>query len=489
MGIIIRQSFWNMVATYTGFVLGAVNVLILYANFFSKENYGLVMSLVSLSAIVMPFIAIGMNNALLRFSPTEKDKNALLSFSLFVPTVAFFVIGGILWWKNDFFVAFFPQGEILKDFAWLGFAIAVFSAFFEVFYGYAQAHLRSIEGVVLRELFYRVATSVLLFAVFFGWIDELQFCYYLTASFAIRLLLMMMVCYRCEPFHLKWFDWKKYRHIITYGAFSSLGMAIWAALLEFDKSMLPFYESLTTEAYYTLAVFIGMTVAVPYRSLYQIANPILSKAIAENDVERQKDLAYKSSLNSLILCGLFFLLINCNINDIYSMLPKGYENGITVVLIISVAKLIDSISGLAGSHIVYSKYYRWDLVFSVCLMACIIGTNFYFIPRWGMNGASMATLISLLFINSLRVWFVWKRFGVFPFKTNSFVIMGILVVFYFVFSSLSCEHLGNKWLSVCVILTKSIVITVALGYVIYRTKYSTDINQMICSVMKKLKNS
>ena len=81
MGIIIRQSFWNMVVTYAGFALGAVNTLFLYTNFFSTENYGLVMSLVSTAAIVMPFIAAGMNNALVRFLPLEKDKDRLLSCS------------------------------------------------------------------------------------------------------------------------------------------------------------------------------------------------------------------------------------------------------------------------------------------------------------------------------------------------------------------------------------------------------------------------
>ena len=38
MGVIIRQSFWNMVVTYAGFVLGAVNTLFLYTHFFYTEN-------------------------------------------------------------------------------------------------------------------------------------------------------------------------------------------------------------------------------------------------------------------------------------------------------------------------------------------------------------------------------------------------------------------------------------------------------------------
>ena len=198
MGVIIRQSFWNMVVTYAGFVLGAVNTLFLYTHFFSTENYGLVMSLVSVSAIVMPFIAVGMNNALVRFLPREADKDRLLSFTLLVPTVIFLVLGAVVYGKGEVLAEFFPQGELIRDFVSLAFWIAVFSAFFEVFFGYAQAHMRSTEGVFLREMFYRIATTVLLFAVHFGWIGEIQFCYWITASFALRMLLMAWVAYRGE---------------------------------------------------------------------------------------------------------------------------------------------------------------------------------------------------------------------------------------------------------------------------------------------------
>ena len=489
MGIILRQSFWNMLLTYAGFLLGALNTLVLYAQFFSTEGYGLVMSMVSVSAIVMPFIAIGMNNALIRFIPSSDDKDALLSFSLTIPTIAIALIGGLVWWKIDALTTFFPQGEILTDYVWLVFAIAAASGYFEVFYGYAQSHMHSSEGVALREMFYRVATALLLVAVYVGWINELQFCYFLTGSYVIRTALMMYVAYRCRPFKFKSFSLEKYRHVISYGIFSSMGMAIWAALLEFDKSMLPFYESLTVEAYYTVAAFIGMTVAVPYRSLYQIANPVLSRAIAEGDISRQRSLSRKSSLYSLIICGTLFLLINCNIDDIYRLLPAGYQAGATVVLIISAAKVVDSISGLSGSQIVYSKYYKWDLVFSVCLMVCVTGSNLYFIPRWGMNGAAIATLISLTFINILRISFVYIKTGIFPFRIQTIVVAVILGVAYYVFTLPVWDTDGGIWVAIATILVKSLTICITMATIIYFTGYVPELNEVVNRVIKKNKDN
>ena len=488
MGIIIRQSFWNMTITYAGFVLGAVNTLFLFTRFFSTENYGLVMSLVSLSAIVMPFIAAGMNNALVRFLPLEQDKDRLLSFTLFVPTVIFTVLGALVYTESASLAAFFPQGAVLEAFVPLAFWIAVCSAFFEVFFGYAQAHMHSTEGVFLREMFYRLATTTLLLAVHMGWIDQLRFCYWLTGSFALRTLIMAAVAYRCRPFRLRRFSPKKYRKIIVYGLFSSMGMAIWAALLEFDKSILPFYESLTTEAYYTIAVFIGMTVAVPYRSLYQIANPILAKAIAQKDTRRQEELSCKSSMNSLILCGGLFLLINCNIHDIYRLLPAGYQAGATVVLLISLAKLFDSISGLAGSFIVYSKYFRWDLVFSFCLMGAIIGSNFYFIPRWGMNGAAASTLVSLLIVNSLRIGFVYRKTGHFPFRTGTILLAAALAGLYLLFSPWSFfPDRESLWSILAAIALKSTLIALILGFTVLKGGFSDELSTLLRSTLTRKK--
>ena len=485
MGIIIRQSFWNMVVTYAGFALGAVNTLFLYTNFFSTENYGLVMSLVSTAAIVMPFIAAGMNNALVRFLPLEKDKDRLLSFTLFIPAMIFVVLGAVVYTKGGGLADFFPQGNVIRDFVPLVFWIAAFSAFFEVFFGYAQAHMRSTEGVFLREMFYRIATTILLFAVHFGYLGEVEFCYWLTGAFALRFLIMAFVAYRCRPFRLKAFEFKKYRKIISYGLFSSMGMAIWAALLEFDKSILPFFESLTTTAYYTTAVFIGMAVAVPYRSLYQIANPILAKAIAEKDVAKQNELSMKSSMNSLILCGGIFLLINCNIHGIYRLIPPGYQVGVTVVLVISLAKLFDSISGLAGSFIVYSKYFRWDLIFSFCLMGAIIGSNFYFIPRWGMNGAAVATLVSLVVINSLRIGFVYRKTGHFPFQLNTLVLAGIIAVFYLVFSRWDMAWGSGIAATLGAIILKSLVITALFGWIVYKSNFSPELSGLLRTGVSK----
>ena len=56
MGIVLRQSFKNVVATYLGFAIGALNTLFLFTYFLSKAQYGLVSYVTSTATILSPFI-------------------------------------------------------------------------------------------------------------------------------------------------------------------------------------------------------------------------------------------------------------------------------------------------------------------------------------------------------------------------------------------------------------------------------------------------
>ena len=51
MGIVLRQSFKNVLATYLGFAIGALNTLFLFTYFLSKAQYGLVSYVTSTATI------------------------------------------------------------------------------------------------------------------------------------------------------------------------------------------------------------------------------------------------------------------------------------------------------------------------------------------------------------------------------------------------------------------------------------------------------
>ena len=88
MGIVINQSIKNTIITYIGFAIGAVNALYMYPEFLGKTFYGLTAFLLSTANIIMPLMAFGVHNTLVKFYSTyesDAQKSQFLSFVLLLP--------------------------------------------------------------------------------------------------------------------------------------------------------------------------------------------------------------------------------------------------------------------------------------------------------------------------------------------------------------------------------------------------------------------
>ena len=74
--------------------------------------------------------------------------------------------------------------------------------------------------------------------------------------------------------------------------------------------MIPGKESLVKAAYYSVAVFIGSFIEAPSRAMLNILQPLTSKTLNENNHDEVASLYKKSSINLLLISGLFFVLIS-----------------------------------------------------------------------------------------------------------------------------------------------------------------------------------
>ena len=73
----------------------------------------------------------------------------------------------------------------------------------------------------------------------------------------------------------------------------------------------------------------------------------------------------------------------------------SYSTGIFVVFTIGISKYFDLILGNNNAIIFNSKYYKAVLFLGLLLAFLAISLNMIFIPIYGINGAAIATLISI----------------------------------------------------------------------------------------------
>ena len=88
MGIIAKQSSYNVISISFAFIIGAINMLFLYPTFLGKEFQGLIIALLANSNLIQPFISFGVQHTLIKFFSNAKtlvDRDRLLWFALIFP--------------------------------------------------------------------------------------------------------------------------------------------------------------------------------------------------------------------------------------------------------------------------------------------------------------------------------------------------------------------------------------------------------------------
>ena len=268
--------------------------------------------------------------------------------------------------------------------------------------------------------------------------------------------------------------------IIKYSTLIIVAGSVSVLLLDIDKIMISQYIKIEEVAYYGVAIYIASVIAVPARSLQQIASPLTANFLNNNDLISLKSLYHKSSINLLIISGLLFVLIITNIHDLYKIIPNEFSGGFYVVLMVGIAKLFDSLLGNNNAILFNSDYYRIVLVLGVLLAILTIVFNIIFIPLYGIEGAAFATFLAILIYNTSKVIFVKIKLNMLPFTIKTIHIFLILVAFvlFFYFLDLSFHPILN-------IAFKAVIITSIYTLLIYKFNLSEDISKLINSYLRR----
>ena len=396
MGIVASQSFKNIITTYAGFIIGAISTLFLYTKFLTDDFYGMVGYMLSLANVIMPLMAFGVQNTLVKFYSSFKTRvsvNSFLTLMLFLPILIIIPIILIMLFGYNTIASFLSEkNTIIKGYLWHTVFIAISLSYFEVFFAWAKVQMLTVFGNFMKEVFHRVGAMLILFLLHFKVIDLEQFMWALVIIYVLRVLIMMVYAFSIKLPIITFKKVNNLKSILKYSFLIIVAGSIATVLLDVDKVMLGKYlPNLRHIAYYNVAVYIAIVIAVPQRSMHQILLPLSAKYLNDKDFESLSDLYKRSSLNLFIVSGFIFLLIVLNINQLYFFIPEEYSVGLYVVLLISVAKLYDALLGSNNAILFNSDYYRMVLVLGVVLVVLMIVLNIFLIPLYGINGAALAS--------------------------------------------------------------------------------------------------
>ena len=423
MGIVAKQTFLNIIIICIAFAIGGFNTLVFYPLFLSAEDYGLVVFLLATSNLLMPLIGFGVHQTIIRFFSsynTKDEQQHFMSSVILLPLFIALVVGGIgVLFYHSISAALSIQNPVIASYTWVIFAVAVATAYFEVFYAWARVQLQSVAGNALKEIFPRLYLFLLLMALYLFDLSFHCFIVALVSGYYLRLLLMIILANRFYPLRIRLFFPSNISSILTYSFTIFLAGSAGSLIIDIDKFMIPQLAEIKQTAFYAVAIFAATIVEVPARAMWQILNPLVATAVNENNFKEVNRLYRRSALNLVVVSGWFFLLINLNSEALFSLLPnEGYQKATFVVLYISLAKLITMIFGCGGAIISNSSFYQISLVFSVVMALGVSILNMVWIPLYGIDGAALATLVVVGLSIAVKVVYLQFKIKAHPLSWN-----------------------------------------------------------------------
>lgn len=486
MGIIARQAFPNSINIIFGFIAGAINTIIVLPLAFADTlgDWGFLKIIISFSFILSSIFGIGVNNIIIKEylgAKDEKQTKSVLGFSLLLVLLGallltvFIAFNGLELFINS------RDAILIKENILPLLVLSTSLTLSQVFTGFITAKHKTPIILFMNDTFLKLAYLCLaLIYLFFPFSFELFVLLYV-GTYVLTLVFYLIYSFSIgflPKFNFKGLDIKGF---IKYGVYTVLDRGAAIIVSNLDLIMIAYLLNLSDVAIYGLAFFIAVVILIPQKAIMTPSLPLVSEAVKNNKFKELKKLYRQSSINQLIIGGALFVFIWTGIDQVFDLIPKNFSAGKWVVFYIGMSRLFLLSTGISGAIIIFSKYYRVNLVLNLFLVGLTIVTNYYLITKYQIMGASIATAITFLLYNIIKTIYVQFRFKMQPFTIETFKSIIVLTLVGIIGSKLNILN-DYPFIS---ILVKSSIIAVLLIVGFYGFRIKAEILEIPRKLLKR----
>jgi len=444
MGIIQKQGVKSSFYIMLGFVIGAINLLVLFPLFFTKNDQGLVRAIIDIGATLSVFCTLGTLPVVYKFYPFYNQylgpqKNELPFITLLLNLMGFGLLLIIGWHEKDFIIRKLGKSPSLAQYFNYVYPYTFFLLLFYWLEAFAWGLRKGVYTNFLRETAIRILTTLLIVAFGFHWITLPQFIVLFSFIYAVPVVLLFINLIQSKQWSIRAFTISSVTRrlkgkMISFALFVFAGQFFNLLARTNDTFMIVGLRGLSDASIFAIATYVSAILEIPQRSLNAISIPVLAQSWKDKDFANIKHIYHKSVSNLLVIGLMLFGLIWLNIENLVAFLnwvshkqSGGYDAISKLIFILGIAKLIDLATGVNGQIIGTSNYWKFDFFTNLFYILLSIPLNYYLILNYSLEGLAYSNLIALTLYNSIRFTFLYKKFNLQPytFKHGLFLLASI----------------------------------------------------------------
>ena len=496
MSHIRKKSIKGTVWIYIGFMIGAANTYFFtHKDWFSPDQYGLTRSLLEIGMLVFAFSTFGTTFFLYKFFPYYEDNlnnkdNDLLGLSLKISLVGFALTAGAMLFIEPLIVRkFSANSRLLVEYFYMTIPLAFFLMLYNLLEGYSYGFSKGVTTNFLKEVILRIYTlSITLLKIF----DVINFNTFLFLFSLQYVVIVIILAWILNKEGRLWLTFKasrvtkKYRKkIVELLSLTFIVLIVTVLRTSIDGIILAARQNLGKVAIFGFASYLVTVMQAPFRSIVSITIPVLSREWKRKNLAEIKKIYRRSAINLLTFSLFIFILIWLNYAPAvkYFNLNPEYLKGQNVFILLGIVTIIEMGTGVNGQIIGTSVYWRFELWTNLLLTAMIIPLSYFLTVKYGLIGPAIANLVSFTIYNSVRFFFLLKKFKMQPFSKKTLEIFLISICSY-----LLVFYLLQSQEGLLGIILRIFLFSLVFGIPVYIRNISPDLKPVITSLLKKLRS-
>jgi O-antigen/teichoic acid export membrane protein len=385
-----------------------VLLLPFYTQVLTPEDYGVV-ALVSLVAVAMNgLLSLGTTNSLsvLYFKEDEVDKRPTIIWT----NILLLILNGIFWYALSYMAAPLLSYTMFQSehYAYL-IRLAILGAIFGVVADPLLAYLRMEEKaaqyviLTVTGSFISIAMSVWLVLV--NKLGSEGLILATTITQVAMLLINLVVIGR--KLNLR-FDLSLFSPLVRVGFPSIFGLLAFLVIDYADRQMIERIVSIDALGIYSLGYSFGLFMTLATGAFATSWPPFFMSYV--NKIDEAQSVFARVLTYYLIIFGLLTVLFFVFAKPIvYIIMAEPFHQAYLIVGIVAAAMLLKGCYLIMLPGIYFAEKLQLQVVVEWVAAIINLAMNLLLIPRFGITGAALATLISYLCL-PVMTWFISKRY-------------------------------------------------------------------------------